>query len=60
MNWYRAKVHSYLEDGEHITAFRVYIGTYKATVKSMHATFAHPYKVKEKKLLAKHSMSTHA
>jgi len=44
---YRARVHTYLEDGDHVAAFGTYSGTYKATGKAMSATFAHLYLVKD-------------
>jgi ketosteroid isomerase-like protein len=47
---YRADVHTYLEDGERVAAFGVYSGTYKATGKSMRATFAHLYLVRGGKI----------
>ncbi len=47
---YRAKVHSYLADGDRVAAFGVYSGTYKATGKSMQATFAHLYEVRDGKI----------
>ena len=48
---YRADVHSFLEDGDHVAAFGVYSGTYKATGKSMRATFAHLYALRDGKIL---------
>ena len=42
---YAAKVHTYLEDGDHVAAFGVYSGTYRATGKAMTATFAHLYRL---------------
>jgi uncharacterized protein len=47
---YRADVHTYLEGGDRVAAFGVYSGTYKATGKSMRATFAHLYLVKDGKI----------
>jgi ketosteroid isomerase-like protein len=44
---YRAEPHTYLEDGEHVAAFGVYSGTYRATGKAMTATFAHLYTFKD-------------
>jgi ketosteroid isomerase-like protein len=44
---YRAEAHTYLEDGEHVAAFGVYSGTYRATGKAMTATFAHLYTLKD-------------
>lgn len=44
---YDAKVHTYLEDGDRVTAFGVYSGTYRAARKSMTATFAHLYRFKD-------------
>ncbi|SFJ48490.1 hypothetical protein SAMN05216304_108226 [Bosea sp. OK403] len=48
---YRADVHTFLEDGDHVAAFGVYSGTYKATGKSMRATFAHLYALRDGKIL---------
>lgn len=47
---YRADVHSFMEDGDRVAAFGVYSGTYKATGKSMTASFAHLYKVRDGKI----------
>ena len=47
---YRAKVHTFLEDGDRVAAFGVYSGTYNATGKSMRAAFAHLYQVKDGKI----------
>lgn len=47
---YRAEVHTFLEDGDRVAAFGVYSGTYNATGKSMRATFAHLYEVKNGKI----------
>ncbi|CDN51101.1 nuclear transport factor 2 family protein [Neorhizobium galegae] len=47
---YSAKVHTYLEDGDRVAAFGVYSGTYKATGKSMTASFAHLYRVSDGKI----------
>lgn len=44
---YRAQVHTYLEDGDRVAAFGVYSGTYAATGKSMQASFAHLYQLKD-------------
>lgn len=44
---YRAEAHTYLEDGDHVAAFGVYSGTYRATGKAMTATFAHLYTLKD-------------
>ncbi len=49
---YRAEVHSYLADGDHVAAFGVYSGTYKATGKAMRATFAHLYQLKDNKIVS--------
>lgn len=51
---YRAEVHTYLEDGDRVAAFGVYSGTYKATGKSMRATFAHLYDLKDGKITRMH------
>ncbi len=48
---YRAEVHTFLEDGDKVAAFGTYSGTYKATGKSMRATFAHLYLLKNGKIL---------
>jgi ketosteroid isomerase-like protein len=40
---YRAEVASYLEAGDQVVAFGCYSGTYKATGRSMRASFAHHY-----------------
>ncbi|MBB3917592.1 nuclear transport factor 2 family protein [Rhizobium fabae] len=47
---YSAKVHTFMEDGNRVAAFGVYSGTYKATGKSMRATFAHLYEVRNGKI----------
>ncbi|CAN7392352.1 nuclear transport factor 2 family protein [Pararhizobium sp. LjRoot255] len=47
---YRADVHTYMEDGDRVAAFGVYSGTYKATGKSMTASFAHLYQVRDGKI----------
>ena len=47
---YRAEVHTFLEDGDHVAAFGVYSGTFNATGKSMRAAFAHLYQVKDGKI----------
>jgi ketosteroid isomerase-like protein len=47
---YRADVHTYLEDGDKVAAFGVYSGTYKATGKSMQASFAHLYELRNGKI----------
>ena len=49
---YRADVHTYLEDGDHVAAFGVYSGTYKATGKSMRADFAHLYDLRSGKIVS--------
>lgn len=49
---YRAEVHTYLADGDRVAAFGVYSGTYKQTGKSMTATFAHLYRLKDGKILS--------
>ncbi|WP_066719019.1 nuclear transport factor 2 family protein [Sphingomonas pituitosa] len=49
---YHAEVHSYLADGDHVAAFGVYSGTYKATGKAMRATFAHLYRLKDGKIVS--------
>ena len=47
---YRADVHTYLEDGDRVAAFGVYSGTYNATGKSMQASFAHLYQLRDGKI----------
>jgi ketosteroid isomerase-like protein len=47
---YRADVHTYLEDGDKVAAFGVYSGTYKVTGKSMQASFAHLYELRNGKI----------
>jgi ketosteroid isomerase-like protein len=49
---YRADVHTYLEDGDRVAAFGAYSGTYKATGRSMRATFAHLYKLRDGKIVS--------
>lgn len=49
---YRAQVHTYLADGDRVAAFGVYSGTYQKTGKSMTATFAHLYRLKEGKIVS--------
>ena len=48
---YRAGVHTYLADGEHVAAFGAYSGTYKATGKAMTASFAHLYEIREGRIV---------
>lgn len=48
---YNAKVHTFMADGDHVSAFGVYSGTYRATGKSMQATFAHLYRLKDGKIV---------
>jgi uncharacterized protein len=47
---YRAKVHTYLADGDRVAAFGVYSGVYKATGKAMRAPFAHLYELRDGKI----------
>ncbi|WP_137130877.1 nuclear transport factor 2 family protein [Rhizobium sp. FY34] len=49
-NGYRADVHTFMEDGDRVAAFGVYHGTYKATGKSMTASFAHLYHLRDGKI----------
>lgn len=49
---YSAQVHTYLADGDRVAAFGVYSGTYRATGKSMTATFAHLYRLKDGKIVS--------
>lgn len=48
---YRAQVHTYLADRDQVAAFGVYSGTYRKTSKSMTATFAHLYQLKDGKII---------
>lgn len=48
---YRAEVHTYLADGDWVAAFGAYSGTYKASGKAMRATFAHLYRLKDRKIV---------
>ena len=54
MEWegYRAMVHTYLADGDSVAAFGVYSGTYRMTGKSMTASFAHLYQLKDGKIVS--------
>ena len=47
---YSAKVDTFMEDGSRVTTFGVYSGTYKQTGKSMSASFAHLYEVRDGKI----------
>lgn len=47
---YRADAHTFLEDGGRVAVFGIYSGTYKATGKSMKASFAHLYEVRNGKI----------
>jgi uncharacterized protein len=47
---YRADVHTFMEDGDRVAAFGVYHGTYKTTGKSMTASFAHLYHLRDGKI----------
>lgn len=49
---YHAKVHTYLADGDRVAAFGAYSGKYLKTGKSMTATFAHLYRLKEGKIVS--------
>jgi len=49
---YSAKVHTYLADGDKVAAFGVYSGMYRKTGKTMRASFAHLYHIKEGKILS--------
>lgn len=49
---YQAKVHTYLADGDRVAAFGVYSGTYNSTGKSMTATFAHLYQIRDDKIIS--------
>lgn len=48
---YRATVDSYMEDGDQVVAFGFYSGTYKATARSMRASFAHHYRLRGGKIV---------
>ncbi len=47
---YRAEVHTFLEDGDRVAAFGVYSGTYRATGRTMRASFAHLYVLRDGKI----------
>jgi len=47
---YRAEAGSYIDPGEQIAAFGVYSGTFKATGRSMQASFAHLYTLRDGKI----------
>ena len=47
---YRADVHTYLAEGNRVAAFGLYSGIYRATGKSMQASFAHLYELKNGKI----------
>ena len=47
---YRAEASSYIEQGDQIVAFGVYSGTFKATGRSMQASFAHLYTFRDGKI----------
>ncbi|MBB4226566.1 nuclear transport factor 2 family protein [Rhizobium mongolense] len=47
---YRADVHTYIGHDDRVAAFGVYSGTYKATGRSMTASFAHLYQVRDGKI----------
>ena len=49
---YRARVHTYLADADHVAAFGVYSGTYRASGKSMNAAFAHLYRLEGGKIVS--------
>ena len=51
---YRAKVHTYLADGDKVAAFGDYSGTFVATGKAMTAPFAHLYTLKDGKIITMH------
>ena len=51
-NDYRAEVHTYLADGDHVAAFGVYSGVYKNTGKAMRASFAHLYRLENGKIVS--------
>ena len=47
---YRAEANHYLEQGDQIAAFGVYSGTFKATGRSMRASFGHLYTFRDGKI----------
>ncbi len=47
---YRARVDSYVTEGDHVVAFGVYSGTYRKTGRSMRAAFAHHYTLRDGKI----------
>lgn len=47
---YKAEVHTFMEDADRVAAFGVYHGTYKVTGKSMTASFAHLYEMRNGKI----------
>ncbi|GKT22442.1 nuclear transport factor 2 family protein [Acidovorax sp. SUPP3334] len=49
---YRAVVHTYLVDGDRVAAFGGYAGTYAKTGKSMRASFAHLYRLRDGKIVS--------
>lgn len=49
---YQAQVHTYLADGDRVAAFGIYSGTYRATGKSMTASFAHLYRLKDGQIVS--------
>ncbi|CAE6855596.1 MULTISPECIES: nuclear transport factor 2 family protein [Paraburkholderia] len=49
---YRAHVHTYLADGDRVAAFGVYSGTYRKTGKTMKASFAHLYQLRDEKIVS--------
>ena len=49
---YRARVHTYLADGNRVAAFGIYSGTYRQTGKAMTASFAHLYHLEDGKIVS--------
>ena len=49
---YRARVHTYLADGNRVAAFGIYSGTYRQTGKAMTASFAHLYLLEDGKIVS--------
>lgn len=48
---FRPVVHEYIADGNHVAAFGTYSGTFKATGKSMTASFVHHYELQNGKIV---------
>jgi ketosteroid isomerase-like protein len=48
---YRAKVASYVVEGDHVVAFGDYTGRYRGTGRAMRAAFAHHYTLRDGKIV---------